>query len=175
MHARDFFNEYARYRSLGEKALAQVPDAALNRMPTPDGNSIAMLVRHIGGNLASRFTDFLTTDGEKPWRDRDGEFSEGPFTRAEIDEVWKKGWDVVESEVGKLNDDDLTRTITIRGTASTAHEALCRSIAHTSMHVGQIILLARMYATGEWQTLSIPKGKSQDYNKNPVFEKAHVR
>jgi hypothetical protein len=175
MHARDFFNEYARYRSLGEKALAQVPDAALNRMPTPDGNSIAMLVRHIGGNLASRFTDFLTTDGEKPWRDRDGEFSEGPFTRAQIDEVWKKGWDVVESEVGKLSDDDFGRTITIRGTASTVHEALCRSIAHTSMHVGQIILLARMYATGEWQTLSIPKGKSQDYNKNPVFEKAHVR
>jgi hypothetical protein len=175
MHARDFFNEYARYRSLGEKALAQVPDAALNRMPTADGNSIAILVRHIGGNLASRFTDFLTTDGEKPWRDRDGEFSEGPFTRAQIDEVWKKGWDVVESEVGKLSDDDLGRTITIRGTASTVHEALCRSIAHTSMHVGQIILLARMYATGEWQTLSIPKGKSQDYNKNPVFEKAHVR
>jgi hypothetical protein len=175
MHARDFFNEYARYRSLGEKALAQVPDAALNRMPTPDGNSIAILVRHIGGNLASRFTDFLTTDGEKPWRDRDGEFSEGPFTRAQIDEVWKKGWDVVESEVGKLSDDDFGRTITIRGTASTVHEALCRSIAHTSMHVGQIILLARMYATGEWQTLSIPKGKSQDYNKNPVFEKAHVR
>jgi hypothetical protein len=175
MHARDFFNEYARYRSLGEKALAQVPDAALNRMPTPDGNSIAILVRHIGGNLASRFTDFLTTDGEKPWRDRDGEFSEGPFTRAQIDELWKKGWDVVESEVGKLSDDDFGRTITIRGTASTVHEALCRSIAHTSMHVGQIILLARMYATGEWQTLSIPKGKSQDYNKNPVFEKAHVR
>jgi uncharacterized protein DUF1572 len=175
MHAKDFFNEYARYRSLGEKALAQVPDAALNRIPAPDGNSIAMLVRHIGGNLASRFTDFLTTDGEKPWRDRDGEFAEGPFTRAQIDEVWKKGWDIAEGEVGKLNDDDFGRTITIRGTALTVHEALCRSIAHTSMHVGQIILLARMYATSEWQTLSIPKGKSQDYNKNPVLEKSHVR
>jgi hypothetical protein len=175
MHAKDFLNEYARYRSLGEKALAQVPDAALNRMPAPDGNSIAMLVRHIGGNLASRFTDFLTTDGEKPWRDRDGEFAEGPFTRAQIGEVWKKGWDIVEGEVGKLSDDDLGRTITIRGTGLTVHEALCRSIAHTSMHVGQIILLARMYATSEWQTLSIPKGKSQDYNKNPVLEKSHVR
>jgi hypothetical protein len=175
MHTKDFFNEYARYRSLGEKALGQVPDAALNRMPAPDGNSIAMLVRHIGGNLASRFTDFLTTDGEKPWRDRDGEFAEGPFTRAQIDEVWKKGWDVVEGEVGKLSDDDLGRTITIRGAELTVHEALCRSIAHTSMHVGQIILLARMYATSEWQTLSIPKGKSQDYNKNPVLEKSHVR
>ena len=175
MHTKDFFNEYTRYRSLGEKALAQVPDAALNRMPTQEGNSIAMLVRHIGGNLASRFTDFLTTDGEKPWRDRDGEFAEGPFTRAQIDEVWKKGWDVVEGEVGKLDDDDLGRTITIRGTELTVHEALCRSIAHTSMHVGQIILLARMYATSEWQTLSIPKGKSQDYNKNPVLEKSHVR
>jgi hypothetical protein len=171
MLIKDFLDEYARYRSIGEKALAQVPDEALNRVPAPDGNSIAMIVRHIGGNLTSRFTDFLTSDGEKPWRDRDGEFADGPYTRAQIDEVWKKGWDVVEREVGRVRDEDVGRTITIRGAALTVHEALCRSIAHTSMHVGQIILLARMYATADWSTLSIAKGKSREYNQNPVHEK----
>jgi hypothetical protein len=175
MLTKDFLNEYARYRALGEKAMAQVSDDALNRVAAPEGNSIAMLARHIGGNLASRFTDFLTTDGEKPWRNRDDEFADGPFTRAQADEVWKKGWDAVEREVGKLTDDDLARTVQIRGVGLTVHEALCRSVAHTSMHVGQIILLARMYASSEWQTLSIAKGKSQDYNRNPVLEKSHVR
>ena len=95
MLIKNFAAEYGRYRTLGEKAMAQVSDDAINQIPAPDGNSIAMLARHIGGNLASRFTDFLTSDGEKPWRDRDGEFSDGPFTRAHVDEVWKKGWDIV--------------------------------------------------------------------------------
>lgn len=175
MLTKDFLDEYARYRGLGEKALAQVSDDALNRVPAPDGNSIAMLVRHIGGNLASRFTDFLTTDGEKPWRDRDGEFADGPFTRAQVDAAWENGWEVVEREVGKLNDADLGRTITIRRAELTVHEALCRSLAHTSMHVGQIILLARMYASNEWATLSIPKGKSREYNQHPVHEKRPAR
>ena len=175
MLTKNFLDEYARYRGLGEKAMAQVSDDALNRVPAPDANSIAMIVRHVGGNLASRFTDFLTTDGEKPWRDRDNEFADGPFARAHVDESWKKGWDVVEREVGKLSDDDLERKITIRGVELTVHEALCRSIAHTAMHVGQIILLARMYASSEWATLSIAKGKSQDYNRNPALEKGHVR
>jgi len=171
MLSNDFLQEYARYRALGEKAMAQVSDDALNRVPAPDANSIAMLVRHIGGNLASRFTDFLTSDGEKPWRNRDGEFADGTFTRAQVDEVWKNGWDVVDREVAKLTDSDMARAITIRGASLTVHEALCRSIAHTAMHVGQIILLARMYASDEWATLSIPKGKSQEYNQHPVHEK----
>ena len=175
MLTNDFLAEYARYRALGEKAMAQVSDDAINRVPSPQANSIAMLVRHIGGNLASRFTDFLTSDGEKPWRDRDTEFADGPFTRAQIDEVWKKGWDVVEHEVGNLTDADLQKMTTIRGAELTVHEALCRSIAHVAMHVGQIILLSRMYASNEWQTLSIPKGKSREYNQNPVLEKSHVR
>jgi len=175
MLIKNFAAEYGRYRTLGEKAMAQVSDDAINQIPAPDGNSIAMLARHIGGNLASRFTDFLTSDGEKPWRDRDGEFSDGPFTRAHVDEVWKRGWDIVERELGKVSDDDLGRTIQIRGVGLTVHEALCRSIAHTSMHVGQIILLARMYASTEWATLSIPKGKSQDYNRNPTLEKPRAR
>jgi hypothetical protein len=175
MLTNHFVAEYRRYRALGEKAMAQVSDDALNRVPAPDANSIAIIVRHIGGNLASRFTDFLTSDGEKPWRNRDGEFDDGPFTRAQVDEAWKKGWEVVEREVGKVTDDDLGRTIQIRGVDLTVHEALCRSIAHTAMHVGQIILLARMYASVEWTTLSIPKGKSQEYNRNPSLEKSPAR
>jgi hypothetical protein len=175
MLSKDFLDEYRRYRALGEKAMAQVSDDALNHVPAPEANSIAMIVRHIGGNLASRFTDFLSSDGEKPWRNRDEEFADGPFTRAQVNEAWKKGWDVVEREVAKLADADLEKKVKIRGTELTVHEALCRSVAHTAMHVGQVILLARMYATSDWQTLSIPKGKSKEYNQNPMLEKGHVR
>jgi len=175
MLSKDFLDEYHRYRALGEKAMAQVSDDALNHVPASEANSIAMIVRHIGGNLASRFTDFLSSDGEKPWRNRDEEFADGPFTRAQVNEAWKKGWDVVEREVAKLADADLEKKVKIRGTELTVHEALCRSVAHTAMHVGQVILLARMYATSDWQTLSIPKGKSKEYNQNPILEKGHVR
>ena len=164
---KDFLDEYNRYRLIGEKALEQVPDEALNRIIAPNGNSVAMIVRHIGGNFASRFTNFLTEDGEKPWRNREGEFDEGPFTRDVVDDAWKTGWGVVESEVGKLTDADLERTVTIRGQGLTVHEALCRSVAHVAMHVGQIVLLARILATDEWKWISIPKGQSQQYNQQP--------
>ena len=171
MWVKDFIDEYQRYRATGEKAMAQVSDDALNRIVAPNGNSIAMLARHMSGNFMSRFTNLLTTDGEKPWRNRDGEFAEGPFTRAEVDEAWKTGWDLVESELLTLTNGDLARTITIRGQTLTVHEALCRSIAHAAMHVGQIVLLARILATDEWQWISIPKGQSQQYNQNPTLEK----
>ncbi|MEO8562278.1 MAG: DUF1572 family protein, partial [bacterium] len=95
----DFRSEYERYRLLAEKALDQMPDESLNRVPVPDGNSVAMLVRHMSGNLVSRFTNFLTEDGEKPDRDRDREFDERPFTRAEMDEMWKRGWTVLEENL----------------------------------------------------------------------------
>ena len=175
MFVKDFRDEYERYRAIGEKAIAQVSDDALNRIVAPNGNSIAMLVRHIGGNFVSRFTDFLTEDGEKPWRNRDGEFDEGPFARAVIDDAWKTGWDLVLSELAKLTDDDLERFVKIRGQELTVHEALCRSLAHASMHVGQIILLARIVATDEWKWISIPKGQSQQYNQNPTLEKRPAR
>src|SRR5215216_6346127 len=136
MYVKDFLDEYARYRAMGEKAMAQVSDEALNRVLSPDGNSIAMIVRHVGGNLVSRFTDFLTTDGEKPWRNRDGEFVDGSFTRGQVDDAWRTGWDLVASELEKLDDDDLSSMITIRGSKLTVHEALCRSLAHSASHVG---------------------------------------
>jgi hypothetical protein len=171
MFVQDFVGEYERYRVASEKALVQVPDDALNRILAPDGNSVAMIVRHVGGNLASRFTDFLTSDGEKPWRDRDSEFDEGPFTRAEIDEIWKNGWTVVEDALSKLTDADLERTVMIRRQELSVHAALCRSMSHVAMHTGQIILLARILATDKWKWITIPKGQSQQYNQNPTLEK----
>ena len=167
----DFLGEYRRYRAIGEKALAQVSDDALNRIPAADGNSIAMVVRHMGGNLASRFTNLLTEDGEKPWRDRDAEFETRPYTRAEVDALWAHGWDVVEREVAALTDAQLGATVHIRNQPLTVHAALCRSLAHVAYHVGQIVLLARMAADAEWQWISIPKGGSDAYNANPQHEK----
>jgi hypothetical protein len=175
MLVKDFADEYARYRALGEKAMEQVDDEGLNRAPAPDGNSIAVIVRHIGGNLASRFSNFLTEDGEKPWRDRDGEFAEGPFSRDDVDEAWGTGWSTLESALATLTDDDLGRVVTIRGQQHTVHEALSRSVAHTAMHVGQIILLARIVAPEPWKTLSIPRGQSKAYNQNPTLEKRPAR
>jgi hypothetical protein len=169
----DIVGEYRRYRLLGEGALAQVDDDALNHVPSPDGNSIAMIVRHLSGNFASRFTDFLTEDGEKPWRDRDAEFEVRDYTRAEVDELWARGWGVLEASLGELDDAKLGETVRIRGQSLTVHEALARSLAHAAYHVGQIVLLARITATGDWRSLSIPRGKSAEYNLNPDREKAH--
>jgi hypothetical protein len=151
--------------------MAQVSDEALNRVPGDECNSIAMIVRHVGGNLASRFTSFLSEDGEKPWRERDAEFETRAYGRAEAEEWWARGWGVLERVVGALTDGDLGRTVQIRGQAMTVHSALCRSLAHVSYHVGQIVLLARADAGAGWQSLSIPKGKSAEYNRNPTREK----
>jgi len=172
MLTKSFLDEYARYRATAEKAMAQVSDDALNRVVSPDGNSIATLVRHISGNLISRFTDFLASDGEKPWRDRDGEFDPGTFSRQAIEEAWNRGWEVVEREVGRLRDEDLTGRVAIRGQSMTVHEALVRNIAHIASHIGQIILLARMSAGDNWQTLSIPRGQSRQFNEHAAREQS---
>lgn len=164
-------DEYQRYKLTGEKALAQVSDAFLNKVIGADNNSIAVIVRHISGNLISRFTDFLSSDGEKSWRDRDAEFAERDYSRAELDELWRQGWQVLQAALGELSDDDLSKTITIRGQVHSVHEALVRSIAHLAYHVGQIVLLARFFNDGNWQWISIPKGQSQAYNRNPTREK----
>ena len=163
----DFRSEYARYRQLAEKALAQMPDAELNRVPAPDANSAAMIVRHMSGNLISRFTNFLTEDGEKPNRDRDREFDERPYTRAEVTELWANGFAALDEALAPLTDADLERTVTIRQQSMTVHAALARSLAHLSYHVGQIVLLARIHAAAPWESLSIPKGQSTQYNAAP--------
>ena len=160
----DFRSQYANYRQLAEKALAQMPDEQLDRVLSPEGNSAAMIVRHMSGNLVSRFTNFLTEDGEKPNRDRDREFDERPYSRAEMNELWAKGFAVVDAALAPLGDDDLGRTVTIRQQPMTVHAALTRSLAHLAYHVGQIVLLARIHAAGPWDSLSIPRNKSQQFN-----------
>ena len=167
----DFVDEYNRYRVLGERALAQLPDAGLNHVPSPEGNSAAIIVRHVSGNLASRFTDFLTSDGEKPWRERDAEFLERRYSRAEVDVMWAEGFRVLSVALDGLSEADLGRDVTIRGQPLSVHAALARSVAHLAYHVGQLVLLARELADAPWQSLSIPRGKSVAYNADPKYER----
>jgi hypothetical protein len=150
--------EYRRYKALGGRAMDQVADADLVTVPAADSNSIAMIVWHLAGNLTSRFTDFLTTDGEKPWRNRESEFVVRDATRAQTMARWDEGWKVLFASLQTLDDDSLARRVTIRGDELTVLEALHRSLAHASYHVGQIVQLAKSYRGAEWQSLSIPKG-----------------
>ncbi len=168
---KDFVDEYERYRIIGQKAIDQVSDEDLNHVIGHDNNSIAVIVRHISGNLVSRFTDFLQSDGEKSWRDRDSEFEYVRYSRDELHQIWDKRWGVLNVQLSKLSDADLQRTIFIRGQEFTVHEALTRSLAHIAYHIGQIVLLARILKGGDWAWVSIPRGKSQEYNQSPTNEK----
>jgi hypothetical protein len=168
---KDFLDEFTRYRTTGRKAIDQVSDDDLNKIFGDDNNSIAMIVRHISGNLISRFTDFLDTDGEKPWRHRDREFETQNYSRSDVIRLWDDGWKLLEQELSSLTDPDLRKQVYIRGRAHSVHEALCRSAAHVAYHVGQIVLLARILKGGDWRWISIPKGHSHEYNQNPTKEK----
>ncbi|MGE0160877.1 MAG: DUF1572 family protein [Gemmatimonadales bacterium] len=164
--------EYRRYKALGEGTFSQLEPRELNAQTTPESLSIAMIVWHISGNLESRFTDFLTTDGEKSWRDRESEFAERRVDRKEMLAKWERGWSVLFDALAAVSDADLTRTVTIRGIPASVGEALERSLAHTSYHVGQITFLGKMLRRSGWKYLSIPPGKSAAYNANPDLEKA---
>lgn len=155
---------FQRQRELAERALAQVSDDDFFRTIDAESNSIAVLVKHIGGNLRSRWTDFLTSDGEKPTRDRDSEFVvDVRAERAAITSLWDAGWRALSDSFAQLRPGDLTATVTIRGEAMTAVAAIHRGLAHISQHVGQIVLLAKHYRSAEWQTLSIPRGQSRTW------------
>ena len=167
----DFVEEFARYRKTAERAIQQVTDEALNTVVSGDINSIAVIIRHMSGNFASRFTGFLSSDGEKPWRDRDSEFEDRRYTREEIERIWAEGWTVLEVALSALTDEHLQQRVLIRGQPWTVHDALCRSIAHAAQHVGQIVLLARILTAGNWKSISIPRGKSREYNINPTKER----
>lgn len=163
--------EYRRYQALGQGALEQLSDAQLCQADGSGGNSIATIVWHVSGNLVSRFTDFLDSDGEKPWRDRESEFLARTVSRPELLEQWEKGWSVLLQSLGGLGDDRLHTAVTIRGVPLSVHEALLRSLAHTSYHVGQIVFLAKALRGGDWRYLTIPPGQSAAYNANPIAEK----
>jgi uncharacterized damage-inducible protein DinB len=163
--------EYRRYKSLGEGAFSQLDEAHLAAGSGVD-NSVATLVWHVAGNLTSRFTDFLESDGEKPWRDRESEFASRSPSLGEVREKWDRGWGVLFRALTELTDSDLARTVTIRGVALRVDEALLRSLAHASYHVGQIVYVAKKSKGEGWSYLSIPPGGSAAYNANPTSEKA---
>ena len=164
-------SEYRRYKRLGEESIRQLDAEALVRQPPGDGNSVAAIVWHISGNLRSRFTDFLTADGEKPWRDRESEFALRAVSVADVRAKWDEGWGVLFQTLSSLSDADLARTVTIRGEALSVLDALQRSVTHTSYHVGQIVFLARSLRGKRWEWLTIPPGQSDAYNRNPNREK----
>jgi len=164
-------SEFRRYKRLGDESIRQLDAEALVRQPPGDGNSVAAIVWHIAGNLRSRFTDFLTTDGEKPWRDRESEFALRAVSPDDVRAKWEEGWDVLFRAVAVLSDDDLSRTVVIRGQDLSVLDALQRSVTHTSYHVGQIVFLARSLRGKRWEWLTIPPGQSDAYNQNPHREK----
>lgn len=164
--------EFGRYRKMGEGAFGQVPDLEMNRPAEGNGNSMATLIQHISGNFRSRFTDFLTSDGEKPWRDRESEFAARSATRQELRSAWDEGWRVLETALAGLSDEDLGRQVLIRGQPLSVRDALHRSLSHLSYHVGQMVMLGRAIQGARWRFLTIPPGKSAEYNRDPSLEKA---
>lgn len=164
--------EFLRYKTLSEAAIRQTADSELSQSGAGGSSSIAVICWHISGNLRSRFTDFLTSDGEKPWRRRDEEFEARTISREELLSKWEEGWAVLLGALEELTDEHLARTVTIRGQPLQVHEALHRSLAHTAYHAGQIVYLAKSFRGGEWQSLSIPLGGSDAYNRQVGFEQA---
>jgi uncharacterized damage-inducible protein DinB len=160
----DVRKRFESMKSAVERAAAQVSDEQFFQPLEEDGNSIALLMKHMSGNLESRFTDFLMSDGEKPARDRDGEFvREAGDTRETIAAKWERGWSALWGALDSLGARDLLKTVRIRGEPHTVVQALLRQVAHQSQHAGQVVILARHWAGAKWETLSIPRGKSKEF------------
>jgi hypothetical protein len=157
-------SEFRKAKELADKAIAQVSDEQLYVKPEEESNNIAIIIRHITGNLISRFTDFYTSDGEKPDRNRDSEFEDIHLSRKELLDRWDKAWNIVFTLTDSLTAEDLLKTVHIRKEPHTVMKALMRQISHYNYHVGQIVLLSKMLKGSSWKTLSIPKGGSQAYN-----------
>lgn len=161
----DSLLQLRKLKSQADKALAQIEDEHLFAVLDPEANSIAIIMKHMAGNMRSRWTDWLTSDGEKPDRHRDREFELEPDdTRASILPAWEDGWNRVFQAVSSLSTDDLAKTVRIRGEAHTVVEAINRQVTHYAAHVGQIVLLAKHYAGANWRSLSIPRGKSKEFD-----------
>ena len=171
----DSISLFVYYKRLAERAMAQVSDDQMFTSIDRESNSIAIIVKHMAGNMRSRWTDFLTSDGEKPDRNRDSEFEEPPATRAAVLAAWEAGWTSLFCALHALTDDDLARTVTIRGEPHSVMQAINRQLAHYSHHVGQIVLLAKHFAGDGWQSLSIPRRASADYNQRVLSGQASQR
>lgn len=153
------------YKDLGDKTFVQLSDKDFNYQPNETSNSIAIIIQHIAGNMLSRWTNFLTSDGEKVWRNRDTEFEEQQLTKEQLIALWEKGWACCLGALKKLTADDLGKTIYIRTEGLTVIDAINRQLAHYPYHVGQIIYVAKIFKNTAWQNLSVAKGKSDSYNK----------
>jgi hypothetical protein len=174
-YIEDSLAVFRQYKQLGDKAIAQVTDEQLFASLDEESNSIAIIVKHLTGNMRSRWTDFLTSDGEKPTRNRDSEFVDPPKTREALVQGWEQGWVCVFSAIEPLTDADLSRTITIRGEEHSVMQAINRQVAHYAMHQGQIILLAKHYAGAQWQTLSVARNRSSEFNRKVAAGEASQR
>jgi hypothetical protein len=161
--------EFKRMQSLADTAMSQLSDEQFFALPAPSDNSVAIIVKHVGGNLVSRWTAFLTSDGEKPGRDRDEEFRIGAHdTREQLLQVWTRGWTTLFEALKPLADSDMARVITIRGEPLTVLQAVNRQLTHYAYHVGQIVYVAKHHCGPAWRTLSIPLGRSAEFNRNPA-------
>jgi hypothetical protein len=163
------------YKRLAERAMEQVTDAQLFATLDEESNSIAIVVKHMAGNMRSRWTDFLMTDGEKPDRNRDSEFVDPPDTREALLQLWEDGWSSIFRALEPLSDADLERTVTIRGEAHSVMQAINRQLAHYAHHVGQIVVLAKHFAHDRWQSLSVPRNRSAEFNRRVAEGKASQR
>jgi uncharacterized damage-inducible protein DinB len=176
-YLKDSIDLFGYYKKLGERAIEQCPDDGLFAALDAESNSIAIVVKHMAGNMRSRWTDFLTTDGEKPDRNRDSEFEDPPKTRAELLAMWEQGWKYLFDALGQLSDADLARTVTIRSEPHSVTQAMNRQMAHYIYHIGQIIFLAKHFAaqSGKWTALTIPRKKSADFNARVASGQASQR
>jgi len=174
-YLEDTLSLFRYYKNLAERAVEQLSDEQLLAAPDPESNSIAVIVKHMAGNMRSRWPDFLTADGEKPGRDRDAEFENPPATRAELVAMWEDGWRCVFTELGPLRDADMTRTVTIRGEPHSVMQCINRQLAHYAYHCGQIVFLAKHLRSREWKSLTIPRGRSGEFNRRVAAGEASQR
>ena len=174
-YIEDSLTLFRQCKKIGDGAMAQLNDEQLYAALDGEMNSIAVIVKHMAGNMRSRWTDFLTSDGEKPDRNRDSEFQDPPGTRAALLDLWEQGWNCLLHTLESLTDADLTRTITIRGEAHSVMQAINRQVAHYSIHCGQIIFLAKHLRGADWKSLSVPKGESAQFNEKVLRGEASQR
>ena len=174
-YLEDSLTLFRYYKNLAERAMAQVTDEELVAVLDDEMNSIAVIVKHMAGNMRSRWTDFLTSDGEKPDRQRDTEFVDPPATREALLALWEEGWQCLLGTLEALSEQDLQRTVTIRGEAHSVMQAINRQVAHYSYHCGQIVFLAKHFKHNEWQSLSVPRRKSADFNRRVLAGEASQR
>lgn len=167
--------QFLYYKTIGEKAIEQLEPDQLFVSVNDDTNSIAMIIKHLSGNMISRWTDFLTTDGEKEWRNRDAEFEESINTKEELLNLWDKGWECFFNTINALTADQLETIIYIRNEGHTVMEAINRQLAHYPYHIGQIVFYAKMLKQTEWNSLSIPKNKSNSYNADKFAKEKSIK